>query len=134
MRGPTHAAQRILVVDDNPDTARTLSLLFEACGFEVRTAGDGPDAVAAARAFLPDVILLDIGLPRMDGFEVAAHLRSLPAFRRTFLIAASGYNRDTDRRRAAEVGFDLYLAKPFDPWHVAQLVQARRPAAVAVPA
>lgn len=107
---------RLLIVEDNADTAGNLSLLCQSWGHEVHVAHDGPSAIEAALRIRPHAILLDIGLPRMDGFEVAERLRALPDFAHTFIVAASGYNRDRDRRRAREVGIDLYLVKPFDPW------------------
>jgi CheY-like chemotaxis protein len=125
---------RILVVDDNVDTAATLSRLCQVWGHQVCVAHDGPSAVEAALGFRPDAVLLDIALPRLDGFEVAERLRSLPGFGRTLLIATSGYNRERDHRRAREVGIDLYLVKPFDPWRLEEVFAARLPSAKAVPA
>ncbi len=72
--------------------------------------------MAAARAFRPDVVLLDIGLPGMDGFEIASALRALPETSRAHLIAVSGYGQDKDRALSAQAGFDLHLVKPVDPW------------------
>ena len=125
---------RILLVDDNVDTAASLSFLCQAWGHEVRLAYDGPSAIEAAHAFRPDAILLDIGLPRLDGFEVAERLRALPQFAQTFLIAATGYSHDKDRRRAREVGIDLYLVKPYDPWQLEAVFASCRSASAAVPA
>jgi two-component system, chemotaxis family, CheB/CheR fusion protein len=125
---------RILVVDDNADTAASLSFLCQSWGHEVCVAHDGPAAVEAARDFRPDALVLDIGLPGLDGFEVAKRLRSLPAFQRTLIVAASGYGREEDRRRARKVGIDLYLVKPFNPWRLETVFTARRPASETVPA
>jgi CheY-like chemotaxis protein len=111
-------AIRVLIVDDNADTLASLAILCRTWGHEVKTAQDGPSALAAAREFVPDAILLDIGLPRMDGFEVAERLRALPDFAQTFIVASSGYNRESDLRRAAELGINLYLVKPFDPFRL----------------
>jgi PAS domain S-box-containing protein len=107
-------ASRILVVDDNADSARGLARLLKLLGHEVRTAHDGPAAVAAARAECPDVVLLDIGLPGMDGYEVARQLRETQNGHRPVIIGVSGYGQEDDRRRAREAGFDHHLVKPID--------------------
>src|SRR5262249_12475934 len=116
-RRPTakESPRRILVVDDNEDGAESLATLLELLGHQVRTAGDGPAALVAADALPPDVILLDIGLPGMNGYEVAAHLRARQEFRTTRLIALTGWGQDADRERSREAGFDLHLVKPIDP-------------------
>src|ERR1041385_699294 len=106
------APRRILVVDDNPDASETLALLLRQTGHDVRTAKDGTDAQREATDFKPDVVLLDIGLPGMDGFEVARRLRAIEAMDGMLLIAISGYGLDEDRRRAREAGFDHYFTKP----------------------
>jgi signal transduction histidine kinase/DNA-binding response OmpR family regulator len=106
---------RILVVDDNGDAADATSVLLELSGHEVKTVGDGMDALAAAPIFAPDVVLLDIGLPGMDGYEVAVFLRGLPETRSSCLIALTGYGQPADRARAREAGFDHHLTKPADP-------------------
>ena len=95
-------------------------------GHEVRTTHDGPSALELAAEFRPDAVLLDIGLPRMDGFEVAERLRALPEFERTLIVGSSGYSRESDRRRAAEVGIDLYFVKPFDPWQLESILDSHR--------
>jgi len=110
-RGPT---RRILIVDDNTDAARSLATLQQRRGHETRTAFNGPDAVSTAAEFLPDVVLLDIGLPGMDGFEVARRIRAHPALAGALIIAMSGYGRDEDRAEAKRAGFDEYLVKPAD--------------------
>jgi CheY-like chemotaxis protein/anti-sigma regulatory factor (Ser/Thr protein kinase) len=106
---------RILVVDDNEDGAESLGTFLELHGHEVRIAHDGPAALKAAGEFRPGVILLDIGLPGMDGYEVARRLRARDEFRTTRLIAMTGWGQDTDRQRSREAGFDLHLVKPVDP-------------------
>jgi CheY-like chemotaxis protein len=83
-------------------------------GHETRTAFTGPDAVAAAAEFLPDVVLLDIGLPGMDGYEVARQLRAMPALAGTFVVAMTGYGRDEDRALTEAAGFDRHMVKPVD--------------------
>jgi CheY-like chemotaxis protein len=107
---------RLLVVDDNVDAARSLArLLTRLHGQDVRVAHDGPSALAEAEAFRPEIILLDIGLPGMDGYEVARRLRCLPEFARTFIVAMTGWGQEEDRRRSHEAGFDRHLVKPVDP-------------------
>jgi len=109
------AAHRILVVDDNFDAAESMQLMLEKSGHAVAVVHDGLEALDAARDFRPDVVLLDIGLPGMDGFELAAALRALPETSRAHLIAVSGYGQDKDRARSAKAGIDLHLVKPVDP-------------------
>ena len=106
---------KVLVVDDNADGAETLSLLLELSGYEVRTASDGLSALAVAEAFRPHAILLDIGLPVLDGYEVARRLRSHAELGKVLLIALTGYGPDADRERSQQAGFDHYFVKPTDP-------------------
>jgi len=106
--------RRILIVDDNEDSTRSMAILQRSRGHETRTAFTGPAAVAAAAEFLPEVVLLDIGLPGMDGFEVARRLRAMPALAGAFLVAMSGYGSPEDRAQAQAAGFDEYLVKPVD--------------------
>jgi two-component system CheB/CheR fusion protein len=108
-------ARRILAVDDNADAAESLALLLGVLGHEVRTAGDGPAALEAAAAFRPDVVLLDIGLPGMDGYEVARRMRDQAGLKETLLVAVTGYGQEEDRRRAEQAGFDAHLTKPAHP-------------------
>jgi signal transduction histidine kinase len=105
---------RILVVDDNEDTASGMARLLELLGNEVRTAYDGPAALATARAFRPHFILLDIGLPGMDGYQVASALREDELARDAVIIAISGYGQEDDRRRSLAAGFDHHLVKPVE--------------------
>ncbi len=112
---PDAGSYRILVVDDNRDAAFTLGMLLRLDGFEVRTAYDGPAALQTVESFHPQAVLLDIGLPGMDGYAVARRLREMPALGRVLLIAVSGYNQEENRRRSLEAGFDHYLVKPVDP-------------------
>ncbi len=84
-------------------------------GHEVQVAYDGPAGIEAAKSFVPDLILLDIGLPGMDGFEVAKHLREEPSLKEVPPIAVSGYAREEDRQRSRQAGFDHHLVKPVDP-------------------
>jgi CheY-like chemotaxis protein len=105
----------ILVVEDSADTAETYAVLLGLHGDGVRLARTGSEALAACRETPPDVILLDIGLPGMDGWEVARQIRQLPIATMPFLIAVTGYGQDKDKRRSAEVGIDLHLTKPVAP-------------------
>jgi PAS domain S-box-containing protein len=114
--------RRVLIVDDNQDAAESLALLLQLRGHDVRTALDGPGGLEAADAFGPEVVLLDIGLPGMDGYEVARQLRQRPAGRATMLVAVTGYGGDEDRRRSREAGFDHHLVKPTDPETVVDLL------------
>jgi CheY-like chemotaxis protein len=106
---------QILVVEDNEDAAESLRLFLEFYGYEVSLAYTGPDGVEAAKAVRPDVVLCDIGLPGMDGFQVASTLRRTPETAAVRLIAVTGYGQEEDRRRALEAGFDVHLVKPVDP-------------------
>ena len=119
-------ARRVLVVEDSPDGADTLAKLLRVNGHEVRTATDGPTALEAVGAFQPDVILLDIGLPGMSGYEVATQLRQLAGMASVFLIALTGYGQQRDRDRSREAGFDQHLTKPVD--HQVLLRLLRSPA------
>lgn len=106
---------KILVVDDLRDSADSLALLLGMMGHEVRTAYDGDEALDAAQSFLPDVVLLDIGMPRMDGIEACQRLRSEPWGRDIVIIAQTGWGQEDHLRRTQAAGFDLHLTKPFDP-------------------
>jgi CheY-like chemotaxis protein len=107
--GPSVASKRILVVDDNRDVARALEAAFGVLGHEVEVAHDGPSALALAETFKPELGFLDIGLPGMDGYELAAALRAAHDVR---LVAITGYGQDRDRQRSREVGFEAHLVKP----------------------
>jgi CheY-like chemotaxis protein/anti-sigma regulatory factor (Ser/Thr protein kinase) len=107
-------SRRILVVDDSPDATATLGHLLHRLGHEVETAGDGVSACRAALAFRPDLVILDLGLPCMDGFEVARRLRAEPSLDGVRLVALSGYGAESDRRKTTEAGFDDHLVKPLD--------------------
>jgi len=118
--------RRILVVEDNPDAAATLRDFLELSGHEVALASSGIDGVAAAREFHPEVVLCDLGLPGMDGFQVASELRRDPTTSSAKLIAVTGYGGDEDRRRSKEAGFDMHLTKPVDPAQLRRLLQDER--------
>jgi PAS domain S-box-containing protein len=126
-RGPSEVPprpRRVLVVDDNEDAAESLALLLRARGHEIRTAHDGPSALSVAEDFRPEVVFLDIGLPRMDGYEVARRLRVQPGREGLLLVALTGYGQDEDRRRAEEAGFDAHLVKPADLEALQRLLNA----------
>ncbi len=116
---------RILVVDDNRDAADMLATFLRSDGHDVRVASDGRAALAEAAAFQPEVALLDIGMPDLNGYEVARRLRREAATARTLLVAITGWGQDGDRRRALAAGFDAHLTKPADPSAIAALLDER---------
>jgi len=107
-----HQQQRILVVDDNADAAATLAMLLKMYGHEVRTASDGEEALDQARAFAPDVIFMDLGMPRLDGIEAARRIRAFPQCAQVRIIALTGWGQDADRQRTRAAGMDHHLTKP----------------------
>lgn len=107
-------ADQILVVDDNQDAADSLAMLLEYLGRKVKVAHSGPAALDMLREFRPEVILMDIGMPGMDGLEVARRIREQPSFASATLIALSGWGQEEDKRRASESGFNHHLTKPVD--------------------
>lgn len=115
---------RVLVVDDNIDSAESLALLIESEGHEVQVAHDAESGLHRVAAFRPQAIVLDIGLPGIDGYEMARRLRVLPVAETTMLIAVTGYGEEEDRRRSSEVGFHHHLVKPVNPGEVLQLLQS----------
>lgn len=121
-RSLTSPSRRVLVVDDNQDAVETLAELLEVWGHNVWTAADGPSGLQAAAEHNPEVILLDIGLPVIDGYEVARRLRAMPGLDSTWLIALTGYGQPEDRQRALAAGFDYHLTKPLDPAVLQQLL------------
>jgi PAS domain S-box-containing protein len=118
------ARQRVLVVDDNQDAADSLGLFLKLAGHDVWTMHDGPTALQAAQEFHPDVVLLDIGLPGMNGYEVARRMRQMPAFEKALLVAITGYGQEEDKRLSKQAGFNVHLVKPVDP-HVVHALLAR---------
>ncbi|BCQ29073.1 hypothetical protein NK8_72630 (plasmid) [Caballeronia sp. NK8] len=122
----TPKARKILVVDDNDDAAESTAMLLRLEGHEVRVAPDGPSALQVAADFLPDVVLLDIGLPGMDGCEVCRQLRAMSESADTMLIALSGYAGDDHRERARRAGFDVYLVKPADMKELNTIISSPR--------
>ncbi|HYD74436.1 response regulator [Ramlibacter sp.] len=108
------ASRRVLVVEDNPDGLETLVALLSMLGHVVEGAADGREAVERAAGFQPDVVLLDLGLPVMDGFDVARQLRRDPRMAGVFIAALTGWGSEADRQRTAEAGFDAHLTKPVE--------------------
>ena len=120
---------RILVVDDNRDAAQSLAVMLRLSGGEVETAHDGPQALRIAERFRPSLVLLDIGMPGMSGFEVARKIRSKPWGASVRLVAQTGWGQEEDRQRAREAGFDVHLTKPIDYSALMQLMPGRLVAA-----
>lgn len=118
------AKRRILIVDDNHDSADSLASLLSAAGHEVRTRYDGPAVSSAAEEFQPHLVLLDIGLPKMNGYEVARQLRNSAKLRNAVLVAFTGYGTDDDRQQAREAGFDYHLVKPLEPEALERIIDS----------
>ena len=121
-RDPSSQGVRVLVVDDHPHILQTLSRLLRICGFEVMTASDGRVALEIAAEFRPRFVLLDIGLPIWDGYEVARRLRAEAGLESTTLIAVTAYGAEEDRQRSREAGFDGHLVKPIAPGELLELL------------
>jgi CheY-like chemotaxis protein len=111
---PTARPRRILVVDDNRDAADSLGMLLEVLGADTRVVYDGAAALRALPEHRPEILFLDLGMPEMDGEEVARRVRAAPEFRDTVLIAMTGWGQEEDRRRSESAGFDFHLVKPAD--------------------
>ena len=112
---PSKQGFRILVVDDNHDSALSLAMMLSIMGHETRTAHDGESAVTTAESFLPEVVLLDIGLPKLNGYEVAQRIREHEWGTSMFLIAVTGWGQEEDRQRSSEVGLNVHMVKPVEP-------------------
>jgi CheY-like chemotaxis protein len=130
--GRPHRARRILVVEDNHDSAESLALLLRMAGQEVVVVHDGPAALSALESFVADFILLDIGLPGMDGYLVAQSIRTRFPDRATLLYAMTGYGRPEDRAQAIAAGFDDHLTKPVDPERLLAMTAGDRAGASAI--
>ena len=121
---PQQKRRRLMVIDDNRDAAESMSMLFELWGHEVICAYDGRAALETAAKYRPDAVFLDIGLPGMDGYEIAERLRELPESAHTVLVAITGYGQDEDRRRSREAGIDHHLVKPVSPETLHELLDS----------
>lgn len=122
--GDSTRKRRLLVVDDNRDAAETMSMLLQMWGHEVAFVYDGPSALETAEQWQPEVVFLDIGLPGMDGYEVAERMRALPHARGAVLIAITGYGQDDDRLRSRRAGIDHHLVKPVAPDALRSLIDS----------
>ena len=117
---------RLVIVDDNPDSAESMRVMFRLLGYDARVASDGGSVVELAASFRPDAVLLDIGLPDIDGYEVARRLRADPRTSDVLIIAITGFAREEDIRRSDRAGIDEHLVKPVDPDRVLErLAQGR---------
>jgi CheY-like chemotaxis protein len=119
---PPTGGRRILVADDDQDSAESLAMLFQMMGHDVRSALNGLEALDVAANFQPDLIVLDIGMPGLDGYEVCRRLRQQPWARAVVIAALTGWTRDEDKDRSQEAGFDHYLVKPIDPKALTELI------------
>jgi CheY-like chemotaxis protein len=118
------SGHRVLLVDDNSDSTEPLSLLLQAKGHQTRVATDGAQAISVADEFRPQCVLLDLGLPRMDGYEVARRLRERPYGGEVVLVALTGWAGRDVRTKAAEAGFDYHLVKPVNWEELEKIVQS----------
>jgi CheY-like chemotaxis protein len=122
----TVTARDILIVEDNPDARDTLRRILELSGHRVRVAADGVSALEAVRQAAPEIALIDLGLPQMDGYELARRIHAeYDAARRPYLVALTGYGLPEDRSRTREAGFDLHLVKPVDAATLAAALERR---------
>ncbi len=127
--GAAPVSRRVLIVEDNADIADTTATMLAIGGHTVRCARDGTQAIAEAQNFAPEVVLLDVGLPQIDGYQVARRLRQLPPTRHALIIGLTGYGMPADRQRGREAGFDHHLLKPADPAELRKLIESWAPVA-----
>jgi PAS domain S-box-containing protein len=120
-------ARRVLVADDNEDSVRMMAMLLGGLGHDVRTAANGLQAVREADEFEPDVVILDIGMPRLNGYEACRRIRALPGLENAVMIALSGWGQEEDKRRSEEAGFHYHVVKPVDPSALMQLLSQLKP-------
>ena len=116
--------QRVLIVDDNVDTADSMAILLTTMGHEVRAAYNGASAVETAEHFRPDVVLLDLGMPGLNGYETAHYIREETWGKDTVVVAVTGWGSHADHQRSLDAGFDYHLTKPVDPEVLRKLVAA----------
>jgi CheY-like chemotaxis protein len=122
--GDSTRKRRLLVVDDNRDAAESMSMLLQMWGHEVAFVYDGPSALETAEQWRPEAVFLDIGLPGMDGYEVAERMRALPHAKGAVLIAITGYGQDDDRLRSQRAGIEHHLVKPVAPDALRSLIDS----------
>lgn len=120
------AGMRVLIVDDNRDVAESTAALLRLEGYEVHLAHDGEEALSAVRRLHPVAVLLDIGLPKMNGFEVAERIRAEAELRDVLIVGASGYGQEEYRLRSRRAGFDHHIVKPIEPSVLTKLLALRR--------
>jgi CheY-like chemotaxis protein len=126
-RAPSGRKYRILVVDDNEDAADSLAMVLANSGHQTRTANDGVESLRAAADFWPDVVVLDIGLPKLNGYEAARQIRQQPWGKRMVLIAVTGWGQQEDKHRALEAGFNHHLTKPVEAETLERLLAQMKP-------
>jgi CheY-like chemotaxis protein len=122
--GAAAVCRRLLIVEDNPDIADTTATMLAIAGHTVRCARDGAQALTEAQSFAPEIVLLDVGLPQLDGYQVARRLRQLPQTRHALIIGLTGYGMPADRNRGRDAGFDHHLLKPADPAELRTLIES----------
>jgi CheY-like chemotaxis protein len=126
--GKAAAPRRVLVVDDNRDAAESLAMFLQLDGHVVHTAYDGTEAIDAAESFRPEIVLLDIGMPKLNGYDVCRRIRGQEWGRNMLIIAQTGWGQEEDKRRTREAGFDDHLVKPVDPARLTKLIaEAKKP-------
>jgi CheY-like chemotaxis protein len=125
LRTRAAASRRVLIVDDNHDAASTMDILLKSLGHETCVAHTGVQALQSAAEFKPDVVLLDIGLPGLDGYEVARRLRAMQTDRPFKIVAVTGWDQDADKRKSEEAGFDMHLVKPVGAADLEKALSAR---------
>jgi CheY-like chemotaxis protein len=123
---PQVTGRRVLVVDDNADAAETVAAYLRLEGHEAKVVTESAEVLGSARVFEPQVVVLDIGLPGLDGYQIARQLRAQPHMRDALLIAVTGYGREEDRASAAAAGFDCHFVKPADPLEIQAAIDRGR--------
>ena len=125
--GPTSSNRlMVMIVEDNEDAAESMALLVQSWGHEVLVAKDGRNALELLRDKRPEIVLIDIGLPSMNGYEVARRIRAMPEMAEVFLVALTGYGREQDRNAALQAGFNIHLVKPLEPDRLQTLLSSLR--------
>jgi CheY-like chemotaxis protein len=117
------SGRRVLVVDDNVDGAESLAMMLRIGGHEIRTAHSGPEALDAARPFKPEVVFLDIGLPGMNGYEVAKRMRTDPSLSGAVLVALTGWGSESDKQQSSQAGFDFHMTKPIEATAIESILE-----------